>query len=305
MHSRLFICGATSLLCLLASTALCGPVPAAAVEKPAASMAVVHKLAVDGTITYRERIALPPGYTVVVRLLDVSRQDAPATEVARVEMTPERQVPVPFRLEVEEARIDQRMTYAVEATIFVDGQRRFITDTLYTVLTRGQGHRVHLVLVGTGGRSDKDGARQGPKPFVLPVDGLGAPSPVTPLPDAAPVEATPADASPADASPADVGQGASDAPTGGHGEGTARDEPPAPAPANAPGKVPGSAPANAPASPAADMPQGAPSTVSPAPPASAPAGAPAVVSPVSPSSPPAAGPAGVPSGKLPAAGQPQ
>ncbi|ABM29642.1 YbaY family lipoprotein [Nitratidesulfovibrio vulgaris] len=172
MFLRLFACAATSLFCLVSTTAQCGPVPASVVEKPALA-SPMHMLAVDGTVSYRERIALPPGYTLVVRLLDVSRQDAPATEVARVELSPDRQVPVPFRLEVEEARIDERMTYAVEATIFVDGQRRFITDTLYTVLTRGKGHRVHLVLVGAGVNR---GPAATPKSFVLPDGGA---SPVT------------------------------------------------------------------------------------------------------------------------------
>lgn len=171
MFLRLFACAATSFFCLMSTAAQCGPVPASVVEKPALA-SPMHMLAVDGTVSYRERIALPPGYTLVVRLLDVSRQDAPATEVSRVELSPDRQVPVPFRLEVEEARIDERMTYAVEATIFVDGQRRFITDTLYTVLTRGKGHRVHLVLVGAGVNRVPSTE---PRPFVLPAGDAAPP----------------------------------------------------------------------------------------------------------------------------------
>jgi uncharacterized lipoprotein YbaY len=34
---------------------------------------------VTGTVTYLERIALPPDATVAVRLLDISRQDVAAT----------------------------------------------------------------------------------------------------------------------------------------------------------------------------------------------------------------------------------
>ena len=38
-------------------------------------------LFVSGTVNYRERMALPPDAVVEVQLLDVSRQDAPATIV--------------------------------------------------------------------------------------------------------------------------------------------------------------------------------------------------------------------------------
>lgn len=43
---------------------------------------------VTGTVTYRERIALPPGATVTVRLQDVSRADAPAEVLAEEMIVP-------------------------------------------------------------------------------------------------------------------------------------------------------------------------------------------------------------------------
>ena len=53
----------------------------------------------NGTLTYRQRIAIPPQTEATVRLVDVSRADAPATVIAETRFKTEgRQVPLPFRL---------------------------------------------------------------------------------------------------------------------------------------------------------------------------------------------------------------
>ncbi|MDQ3175872.1 MAG: YbaY family lipoprotein, partial [Acidobacteriota bacterium] len=48
---------------------------------------------VTGTVTYRQRIAMPPGAVVEVSLLDVSRADAPAVVLDKLEIKPTTQVP--------------------------------------------------------------------------------------------------------------------------------------------------------------------------------------------------------------------
>ena len=58
-------------------------------------------IAVTGSITYRERIALPPTARIEVRLDDVSLADAPANNMATQSFASEgRQVPFAFSLTV-------------------------------------------------------------------------------------------------------------------------------------------------------------------------------------------------------------
>ena len=102
---------------------------------------------VTGTVTYRERIALPPGAVVEVQLLDVSLMDVTATLIAEQTITPQHQVPIAFELSYDPAEIDERMSYAVRATIRIGEQAMFITNRSYPVLTRGNPNHVELVLV--------------------------------------------------------------------------------------------------------------------------------------------------------------
>ncbi len=94
--------------------------------------------AVSGTVSYMVRMALPPSAIIEVKLEDISRADAPATLIAKQEITlGERQVPVPFELKFDPEKIDPKHTYSVSARILVDGQLRFISDKAYPVLTLG------------------------------------------------------------------------------------------------------------------------------------------------------------------------
>ena len=106
---------------------------------------------VRGSVTYRERIALPPDAVLQVALLDVSRMDVAATVIAEKTIVPEGQAPIPFELAYDSGRIDSRMVYAVRATIKRGDNFLFVTDTHYPVLTRGHGEAVELVLVRSGG----------------------------------------------------------------------------------------------------------------------------------------------------------
>ncbi|UCH40791.1 MAG: YbaY family lipoprotein [Gammaproteobacteria bacterium] len=104
---------------------------------------------VSGSVTYRERIALTPEAVVEVQLLDVSLADVSAKMIAQQTIKPKHQVPIPFELVYDPADIDQRMTYAVRATIRERGRLMFTTDRHYPVLTRGHSNHVDLILVRT------------------------------------------------------------------------------------------------------------------------------------------------------------
>ncbi len=92
---------------------------------------------VSGNISYRERIALPPGFVVKVELLDISRQDAPAETLKAIELTPAHQIPIPYEIGFDKTRINPRHSYAVRAQIFVDGRLWFTTTQMIPVITRG------------------------------------------------------------------------------------------------------------------------------------------------------------------------
>ena len=92
-------------------------------------------------------MALPAEAAVMLRLEDVSRQDAPARFVAgQVLPTEGRQVPLPFALYYATGDIDPRHTYQVRADIVIDGRRRFLTDRAYPVLTRGNPSHLEMTL---------------------------------------------------------------------------------------------------------------------------------------------------------------
>ena len=92
---------------------------------------------VSGNISYRERIALPPGFVVKVELLDVSRQDAPAETINSIELTPAHQVPIPYEIPFDKTRINPRHSYAVRGRIFVGGRLWFTSTQVIPVITRG------------------------------------------------------------------------------------------------------------------------------------------------------------------------
>ncbi len=78
---------------------------------------------VTGTVAYRERMALPPDAVVQVQLSDVSLQDVPAQVLADTTLSPGgRQVPLPFELRFDPAKIEPRRRYAVRATIRSEGK---------------------------------------------------------------------------------------------------------------------------------------------------------------------------------------
>lgn len=102
---------------------------------------------VTGTITYRERIALPPSAVVTVKLVDVSLADAPAVLVAeQVITTAGRQVPFEFALEYDAARIQPSRTYAVQVRIEDGGKLLFISDKMNLVITRDAPTHLDIVV---------------------------------------------------------------------------------------------------------------------------------------------------------------
>ncbi|WP_170422873.1 YbaY family lipoprotein [Ruegeria arenilitoris] len=101
---------------------------------------------IEGTATYRERIAVPPDATLFVQLQDVSRADIPSVTLSakRYALTG---VPAQFELSYDDALIQEEMRYVVRGSIFQGDTLLYTTDTAYPVLTNGAGNTTDLVLV--------------------------------------------------------------------------------------------------------------------------------------------------------------
>ena len=91
----------------------------------------------SGNIVCREPLETAEDDVIVVRLEDVSLQDVAAKLIAEQTLQ-SRQAPIPFTLEYDPSRIQDRMTYAVRASIRdCTGKLLWISDTHTPVLTRG------------------------------------------------------------------------------------------------------------------------------------------------------------------------
>lgn len=102
-----------------------------------AKEAVVARM-LTGTVRTRTGVALPPGAVVELRLLDVSRADAPALTLGRTETTTSGEsVAVPFALSYDPAALVAGHRYAAQATVTIDGRVAWRTTTQHPVLPGG------------------------------------------------------------------------------------------------------------------------------------------------------------------------
>lgn len=142
MHRRFTFLWAALTLALIAAAA-CQPVQPEAdaggtVPAPGSVPAPAATGKVTGTVTKLDRMALPPGAVITIRLQDVSRADAPAIVLdEQVITTAGEQMPIPFALSYDPAAIDERFTYQVHVRVELGGQLMYITKTSHNVITRG------------------------------------------------------------------------------------------------------------------------------------------------------------------------
>jgi putative lipoprotein len=107
---------------------------------------------ITGTVTYRERIALPPDASVQVRLDDASRPEMPPKLVAETTVpTAGKQVPIPFELPYRAADIVGSRRYVVRAKIVAGGKTLFSSKTPYPVITRGAPTKLEVLVQQGGG----------------------------------------------------------------------------------------------------------------------------------------------------------
>ena len=124
---------------------------------------------ITGTVSYRERIALPREASVQVRLDDVSQPEASPRRIAETTVpTAGKQVPIPFELPYSAADIVAGRRYVVRAKIVADGKTLFSTKTPYPVITRGAPTQLEILVQQGGGRA----ARPKPAPTTAGLTGI-------------------------------------------------------------------------------------------------------------------------------------
>ncbi len=102
---------------------------------------------VTGNVIYRERIALPAGSLINVKLVDISLQDVPSITISEQEIiTTGQQVPIPFKLDYNPQEIKPNHTYAVQARITINEQLVFINTQSYLVITRDNPQDIQIML---------------------------------------------------------------------------------------------------------------------------------------------------------------
>ncbi|MEJ2514954.1 MAG: YbaY family lipoprotein [Gammaproteobacteria bacterium] len=99
-----------------------------------------------GTVTYRERMMLPPDAVIDVRLEDVSRADAPATVLASDQIQPDGAPPYGFRMEYDRASLMAGHSYALRARIESGGRLLFINDTRIDAFANGPAGPVEILV---------------------------------------------------------------------------------------------------------------------------------------------------------------
>jgi putative lipoprotein len=99
---------------------------------------------ITGTVTYFQRIAMPPGATVELKLVEV-RRGSNKTIVEKMIGNPA-QVPVSFTLAYNSKKMASDRKYAVQARILVDGKPWYVTQTVNHQMRNGRIAHADIIL---------------------------------------------------------------------------------------------------------------------------------------------------------------
>jgi copper homeostasis protein (lipoprotein) len=101
---------------------------------------------VQGTASYRERIALPADAVFEAELQDISRADAAAIVLGRYRQEPAGQPPFDFEIAYDAASVTPGSRYSVRATVKHQGRLLFTTDRIHPALD-GRDTPLQLLMV--------------------------------------------------------------------------------------------------------------------------------------------------------------
>jgi putative lipoprotein len=137
---------------------------ATACSHPRGESSPVSGSAVTGTVTYRERVALPADAQADVQLIDATMRDSvPRVITSTTVRADGRQVPLAFTLPYDARTIDRTHLYTIRAVINGGHEVLFANDIASPVITQGNPMHVDLVLsrvdpTTSSGRGDLAGS---------------------------------------------------------------------------------------------------------------------------------------------------
>jgi putative lipoprotein len=116
-------------------------------SKPKSAEPPMISAYIRGNIYFnKQQGVLLPEDELEIKLLNVSRQDAPAAVIATQSITAQRQVPVTFKISYDPAHINPAHRYAVQARFLRKGRECFINTTPCYVITHGHTNNVNIFL---------------------------------------------------------------------------------------------------------------------------------------------------------------
>jgi putative lipoprotein len=105
------------------------------------------QLAIEGTATYRERMALPPDAVFEATLIDVSRTDAAGQVLGQTRIEQPGNPPFHFSISYDPGQIQPNHIYAVRGRIVEGNRVLFTTGQRYQVLTQGHGSEIGMMMM--------------------------------------------------------------------------------------------------------------------------------------------------------------
>ena len=99
---------------------------------------------ITGTVTYFQRIAMPPGAVVEVKLVEVHRRKNKT--IVATKMTSPGQVPVPYALVYNPKEMRPDRKYAMQARILVDGKPWYVTQAVNQQMPNGRIAHADIIL---------------------------------------------------------------------------------------------------------------------------------------------------------------
>jgi putative lipoprotein len=109
---------------------------AAAIAATSVAACASRSYAVNGTVSYRERLILPADSVIVVRLEDITRGQAYPEVIAEQRIVPNSMAVTQFSLPYQYGTLNPNATYVVNAWIEQGGRILFRNNKVYQVLTK-------------------------------------------------------------------------------------------------------------------------------------------------------------------------
>jgi putative lipoprotein len=118
---------------------------------------------IEGSVWYRERMALPPNAEIHIFLEDVARMDVPSEVIATTRIVPQRGQPWAFSLAYDPRKLHDRGRYVLRARIEADGQLLFISTRQIPAFDGNAGSPAEIP-VSRVGWTPPDGSTSAPNP---------------------------------------------------------------------------------------------------------------------------------------------